>query len=634
MTWISDMLALSASHSLWRGKASFAGRLRYLVALWVVGLVAISLVTWVCFSAGLNSATTALIYMVAILVLSLLDSFVSSAIFSVFAVACLDYFFIPPLFKFDVGDPQDIATLVAFLFISLTVTSLVRRVRELVQTQGDQAKLLDLTHDPILVRDMNHVILYWNSGAERLYGWKREDAVGKFASAVLGTTFPAGRDLITATLLESAHWEGEVERVKRDGTAIWVACRWTLERDRDGQPIGIIETNNDITDRRNAEAALRRAQEAYLSEAQKLSHTGSFGWNPSTGAITWSSESFRIFGYDESVSPSLDLIFDRVHPEDGPFVRRVIAEAIDNRQDFDLEHRLLMPDGAVKHIHVVARAVAVEPGTLQFMGAVMDITERLRTEERLRQVQADFAHSARISLLGELAASIAHEVNQPLCAIETNGETGLRWLDRAEPNVPETRETLQRIVEDARRGADIITRIRSIAAGRKPERSALSLHRVIEESIAFLRHELVSRNVSVSFDPAPMLPEIAGDRIQLQQVVVNLTMNAAQAMERSHNGTRALRIATSLSDAGTLLCTFEDAGPGITPEGLEGLSYSFRTSKDAGMGMGLRISRSIIEAHGGQIRADNGSILGGARFSVELPASDGATLGVRPAGRR
>ena len=189
------------------------------------------------------------------------------------------------------------------------------------------------------------------------------------------------------------------------------------------------------------------------------------------------------------------------------------------------------------------------------------------------------------------------------------------------------RETLQRIVDDARRGADIITRIRSIAAGRKPERIALSLHKVIEESMAFLRHELVSRNVGVSFDLAPALPEIAGDRIQLQQVVVNLTMNAAQAMERSDGGTRALRIATRLSGTGTLLCTFEDAGPGITPEGLEGLSYSFRTTKDAGMGMGLRISRSIIEAHGGQIRADNGSTLGGARFSIELPAAGGVRPG-------
>ena len=628
MTWVADMLDMSSSRSLWRGKGSLAGRLRYLVALWIVGLIAIGLVTWACFYAGLNTATTALIYTVVILVLSLLDSFVSSAVFSIFAVACLDYFFVEPLFQLDVQDAQDIATLVAFLVISLTVTSLVRRLRSLGQAQGDQAKLLDLTHDPILVRDMNHVIHYWNTGAERLYGWKREEAVGQVALEMLGTAFPVTLEQITQTLLESAHWEGEVRRVKRDGTAIWVACRWTLERDRDGRPAAIIETNNDITDRRRAEEALRRAQEAYLSEAQKLSHTGSFGWNMSTGEITWSSESFRIFGYDESVSPSLELVFARIHPEDGPLVRRVIDEAIDNGRDFDLEHRLLMPDGAVKHVHVVAHALADEPGKLQFMGALMDITDRLRTEERLRQVQADFAHSARISLLGELAASIAHEVNQPLCAIETNGETGLRWLDRDQPNIPETRETLQRIVDDARRGADIITRIRSIAAGRKPERTALALHKVIEESMAFLRHDLVSRNVAVSLDLAPLLPEIAGDRIQLQQVVVNLTMNAAQAMERSDGGKRALRIATRLSGAGTLLCTFEDAGPGITPEGLEGLSYSFRTTKVAGMGMGLRISRSIIEAHGGQIRADNGSALGGARFSIELPATGGVRPGV------
>jgi PAS domain S-box-containing protein len=619
MSWAADRLAMSAPRSLWHGKVNFAGRLRYLVALWFVGITAIGLVTWACFQAGLNSATTALIYMVVILVLSLLDSFISSAIFSIFAVACLDYFFVLPLFKFDIEDPQDVATLVAFLIISLTVTSLVRRVRHLAQAQGDHATLLDLTDDPILVRDMNHVILYWNAGAERLYGWKKAEAVGKIALKMLGTAFPVSLEQAMATLLDSGHWEGEIRRVKRDGTAIWVASRWTLERDQNGRPVAIIETNNDVTARRRAEEALRRAQEAYLSEAQKLSHTGSFGWNMSTGEITWSSESFRILGYDESVSPSLELTFERVHPEDSQRARRVIDEAIGNRQDFDLEHRLLMPDGAVKHVHVVAHALADEPGKLQFMGALMDITDRLRTEERLRQVQADFAHSARISLLGELAASIAHEVNQPLCAIETNGETGLRWLDRAEPNVPETRETLQRIVDDARRGADIITRIRSIAAGRKPERAALSLHKVIEEAIAFLRHELVSRNVSVSLDLAPMLPEIAGDRIQLQQVIVNLTINAAQAMERSDSGTRALRIATGLSESGTLLCTFEDAGPGITPEDLEGLSYSFRTTKEAGMGMGLRISRSIIEAHGGQIRADNGSVLGGARFSIELP---------------
>ncbi len=628
MSWVADLLALSSSRSLWRGKQSFVGRLRYLVALWCVGLSAIALVTWGSFRADLNAATAALLYTVVILILSLLDSFVSSAIFSVSAAACLDYFFIEPLFQLDVRNAQDVTTLVAFLVISLTVTSLVRRVRDLVQVQSDHSKLLDLTDDPILVRDMNHVIQYWNAGAARLYGWKKEEAIGRIALEILETAFPVPLDRIMAILLERAHWEGEVRRVKRDGTAIWIACRWTLERDGEGRPIAIIETNNDVTDRRRAEDALRRTQEVYLAEAQKLSHTGSFGWNIATGEIAWSSESFRIFGYDESVVPNLDLVFERVHPDDRTQLRRGIDAAIDEKRDFDLEHRLLMPDGTVKHVHVVARALAEEPGRLHFMGALKDITDRRRTEERLRQVQADFAHSARISLLGELAASIAHEVNQPLCAIETNGETGLRWLDRAEPNVPETRETLQRIVEDARRGADIITRIRSIAAGRKPERAALSLHKVIEESVAFLRHELVSRNVAISFDLAPVLPVIAGDRIQLQQVIVNLTMNAAQAMERSDSGTRAVLIATRLSGAGTLLCTVEDAGPGITPEGLEGLSYSFRTTKDAGMGMGLRISRSIIEAHGGQIRADNGSTLGGARFSIELPVSGAAATGL------
>jgi C4-dicarboxylate-specific signal transduction histidine kinase len=256
---------------------------------------------------------------------------------------------------------------------------------------------------------------------------------------------------------------------------------------------------------------------------------------------------------------------------------------------------------------------------------LVDITERVRAQEMLQQLQANFAHAARVSMLGELTASIAHEVNQPLAAIVTSSQASMRWLDRSEPNVAKARELMQRIRDDARRAADIIARIRAMAAGRAPQHTALSLHDVIEESMVFLRHDLQSKGVVVSLDLAPVLPQVTGDRTQLQQVVVNLTINAVQAMAQSAAARRTLLIQTRLSDTETVCCAFEDSGPGIGPGQLDNLFDSFFTTKDAGMGMGLPISRSIIEAHGGHIRADNKSVLGGARFSFELPANDGVS---------
>jgi PAS domain S-box-containing protein len=254
------------------------------------------------------------------------------------------------------------------------------------------------------------------------------------------------------------------------------------------------------------------------------------------------------------------------------------------------------------------------------LGGAIDITDRIRAQERLQQVQADFAHAARLSVLGEIAASIAHEVNQPLATVRTAGETGLRWLDRPEPNIPKARELMQTILNEANRAADIIARIRAMATGRAPQQTALALHDVIAESMLFLRHELQSKGVSVSLELAPALPQVTGDRTQLNQVIVNLVINAVQAMVQSGTGGRSIFIRTVLSDPETVCCVIEDSGPGIDPTHLPRLFDSFFTTKDTGMGMGLSICRSIIEAHDGHIEADNMSALGGARFSFALPA--------------
>jgi signal transduction histidine kinase len=238
--------------------------------------------------------------------------------------------------------------------------------------------------------------------------------------------------------------------------------------------------------------------------------------------------------------------------------------------------------------------------------------------EALAKARSELAHVARVTSLGVLTASIAHEVNQPLTAIAANGASSLHWLTRDEPDIEKVRLLTKRVVAEARRASEIIGRIRDMTSQRAPEQKSLSIDDVINESLSFLHHELQEKGIIVSLDLTRELPQIAGDRTQLQQVIVNLTINAVQAMTQLAPADRRISVGTMLSDPETVCCSIEDNGPGIGPEHLPRLFDSFFTTKDNGMGMGLAICRSIVEAHGGRIRADNNSTLGGARFSFDL----------------
>jgi C4-dicarboxylate-specific signal transduction histidine kinase len=266
---------------------------------------------------------------------------------------------------------------------------------------------------------------------------------------------------------------------------------------------------------------------------------------------------------------------------------------------------------------------AAFPAPLKELGlninGFIDATERNHAQEMLRQVQADFAHAARVSILGELTASIAHEVNQPLAAIATNGEAGLRWLAGPNSDLAEVREIISEVVADARRASDIIARVRAMATRRAPENALLSLDEVIREAMLFLRHEVQARGVAISHHPCSAASAIRGDRTQLQQVIVNLAVNAMQAMATAGGKDRRIIIRSTTPEQGGLRCTVEDSGPGLSQDQAGRLFESFFTTKEGGMGMGLPICRSIIEAHGGHIAADNASELGGARFSFTLP---------------
>jgi PAS domain S-box-containing protein len=595
-----------------------AAMVGYLAALWAAGLLLLAIVTVVCFRLQWPSSVVAFVYLMVIVLLSLLDSFVSSAFFSIVAVLLLNYFFVEPIFSLEIDSTNDLAALAAFAVTSFAITGLVRRVYRLGDEQRARASLLDLTHDAIFVRDEAGVISYWNRGAEQFYGWTKAEAIGKTTHALLRTVFPVPLAEIMATLQRTGHWEGELRHFKRGGSQAVVSSRWALQPDPTGRAPHILETNNDITERKQVEEALQRSQAAYLTEAQRLSSTGSFGWRPSSDEVFWSEESYRIYGYETSATPALALMMDRVHPEDAAFVRQTFERAADGR-DIDVEHRLLMPDGSVKHLHVVAHALNGGARVLQLIGAVMDVTAARQAQERLAAAQAELAHVTRVSMIGQLTASIGHEVNQPLAAIVTNGEAAMRWLARDPPDLGEVRDALRDIIADGKRTSEVVQRIRALIKKTDFKMERLDLNEVVGDAASLVQRAMADQRIDLQVDLGSALPPVRGDRVQLQQVVINLTVNGIQAMADNHDRPRRLRIESRAEGTGAVV-SVADTGPGIDPGIAERLFDAFQTTKPDGMGMGLSICRAIVEAHGGRIWNEQAAGTG-ATFRFSLPAA-------------
>src|SRR2546428_11995562 len=356
--------------------------------------------------------------------------------------------------------------------------------------------------------------------------------------------------------------------------------------------------------------------DAYFAEAQGLNNTGSFGLRVSTGEIIWSEETFRIFQYDRTTNPTVELLLQRVDPEDAALVKQTIERASQDGKNFEHEYRLLMPDGSVKHVHVVAHALSDESGSVEFVGAVMDVTVAKRAEEALRQAQADLAHGNRVTTMGELTASLAHEVNQPIAAAVTDANTCLRWLTRDHPDVEEARHAASRIVKDATRAGEIISRTRLLFKKGTPQWELVDVNEVIREMIVLLRSEATRYSISVRTELAD-LPQVMGDRVQLQQVLMNLMTNGIDAM-KDVDGTRELAIKSQRAEDRQLLISVSDTGVGLPPQQADQIFNAFFTTKLQGTGMGLRISRSIVESHGGRLWAADNSQRG-ASFYIALP---------------
>jgi PAS domain S-box-containing protein len=867
----------------------------------LAGSIGLALLTFVCFRLHVSITTAALLYLIVVVLVSLEGSFVFSAVVSIIAILCLDYFFIEPRFHIDITlrEPLNAVALMTFLGTASVVTSLMSKVRKsfqdiqaiqdqlrlvidtmpaqvwsalpdgsrdflnqrwleytglsleeglgrgwqvaihpehrarfvdewraalvagkpfetearirradgayrwlliravplrdelgnIVKWYGtstdiedrkqaedalrEQARLLDLTHDTVFVRDMNDVITYWNRGGEELYGLTREEALGKVTHQLLQTIFPAPLDEITAQLLRTGRWEGELVHSKADGTQLVVASRWALQSDPQGNPLAVLETNNDITGSKQAAQALRR--HANLLEQ---AHDAIFVWEFPRTIVYWNRGAEQLYGFsrEEAIGrPSHELLHTE-HPmamsdfeaaleregewtgelthttrdgrkiivesrhvlmreEDGHLVvleanrditerRRAEAELRESErryrhifqtagvsiweEDFsqvktaidelkakgvrDFRQYLAAHPEFVRHAIAMVKIVDVNDATVTLFGAqskdellrslhtiftpetqnvfaaelvaiaegrtsfesetvlqnlqgdtltvlftmtlppqpatldsvlvsLTDITERRQAEEALRKAQAELAHVTRVLTVGELAASIAHEVNQPLTGVITNGNACLRWLARTPPDLDEAQEAVRRMIRDGNRASEVMARIRTLLRKAEPQKTRLAINDVIGEVIALADSEVHRNRVLLKSELAADPPLVLADRIQLQQVLLNLLLNGMEAMRAVTDRSRELIIRSQAEESDAISVAVQDAGVGIDPQDADRIFTTFFTTKPEGLGMGLAISRSIIEAHGGRLWATP-NVGPGVTVQFTLPTSD------------
>jgi PAS domain S-box-containing protein len=441
---------------------------------------------------------------------------------------------------------------------------------------------------------------------------------------------PRAVEAAAAALLPAGpRYDVEYRVVRPDGNERIVHSQGDVMWDQSGRPLRQFGVLQDITQLRQAEKELRaseealRRREAYLAEAQRLSHTGTLAFN-ATAPVYWSEESYQIWGLDPLQGlPNRETVLQRIHPDDRERVNLETEEALRQKRDFILEFRILFPDGTVKYVESTGHPLFSPDGELVEMVAThVDVTERKRAQkeqERLRELEADLAHVNRMSMMGELAASLAHEILHPIATARNNARAGMRFLEMSPPNLGEVKEALACVVRDADRAKDIVGRIRDHIKKAPPRRELFDLTEAINEVIVMARSTIVNTRVSVRTRLMEVLP-VLGDRVQLQQVVMNLVLNAVEAMSSVAESVRELSIETEQSETGGILVAVRDSGPGIDSGHLERVFEPFYTTKTSGVGMGLSICRSIIDAHGGRLWV-GANHPQGAVFQFTLPAA-------------
>src|SRR5713226_2435930 len=522
---------------------------------------------------------------------------------------------------------NDVSGSVEFVGAVMDVTVAKRVEESLRRTENYLAEAQRLTHTGswawrVAGRDALHLSEEWY----RIYGFDPEEGLLAWEKR-LQRMHPEDRakwqETTDRAISEKSNYEGEHRILLPDGTVKHTHTVGHPVLNASGDVVQFVGTMMDITERKQADEALRRS-EGYLAEAQRLTLTGSWAWNAADRqSVYWSQENYRLFGFDpEGGIPSDEAFYERIHPGDRDRVRKeVFLESPNEGSHFDVEFRIVLPGGAIKYVRSTGHPVRNQScDLLEYVGTSIDVTERKRADEereRLRQAQLELAHVNRMTTMGELTASLAHEVNQPIAAAVTNANTCLRWLTRDHPDVEEAREAAMRIVKDGTRAAEIISRIRQLFKKGTSERELVDVNDIIREMIVLLRGETTRYNIVVGMELAADLPQVMADRVQLQQVLMNLMINDIEAMKDTE-GTRELDIRSHRTESEEIVVSVSDNGVGLPPQHAEQIFNAFFTTKPHGTGMGLRISRSIIESHGGRLWAADHSPRG-ASFYFTLP---------------
>jgi PAS domain S-box-containing protein len=561
---------------------------------------------------------------------------------------------------FDHGPAPEFATLLRYCVsvaaVSITGFLVIKAMRDR-QALQDQAALLEVTHDAIFTRGLEGAILYWNSGAEHLYGWTRREAAGQAPHSLLQTEFPEPLETINAKLRAHGLWEGELVHRRKDGSRLVVLSRWSLTASRAGRPAVVLETNTDITASKDVEIALRASEIRYRNIFNTLAvGIWEHDFRPLRAALTelkardigdlrdWLNRNPDFVAQARTLIPITDVnetalklmdvdskaaffnSLDELLPaREGTFVDFLVA--FDERRPYyQAETEVRNRRGDLIPIIVAITLPVPDGDDGRVQAVVLNIAERRRLQRAFDHAKAEAEQALRAAAMGEMSASIAHEVNQPLAAIMTSSEAALRWMNREPPDLAETREALADVLDATRHATGVVKRVRKLVSRARPETERIAVDQLAGDALRLVAHDLERSGVVLRADLAAPEAHVRADRVLLQQVLVNLVTNAAQAMTAAATVSPRIEVRTGLSD-GRVTVDIIDNGPGFDADSAKRAFEPFFTTKSEGMGLGLAICRSTIEAHDGAIAivSEPGA---GARLSIVLPLLEAAPAAV------